>query len=89
MLAFQDRVAVSTRLLAVRTLTDSQIRHIKLAQLNLLSVAEVAPAHVVCNACAGRDCSLNCVDQEMNGDSWIVWFDCQQGSTSQLCPAES
>ena len=55
-----------------RRLTNSQIRDIKLPQLNLLSITEPAPAEVVRNARRRRHGRLHGIDEELDGHFGIV-----------------
>jgi hypothetical protein len=53
--------------------TQSQIRHIKLPQLNLLRVQVLAPAQIIRNARGGRDSGLHSVHKEVHGYSRVIW----------------
>lgn len=55
-----------------KQLTQSQVRHIQLPQLNLLRVLEIAPAQIVRNARSGCNGRLDGVDEQVDRDLGIV-----------------
>lgn len=54
-------------------LTNSQIWHIQLPQLHLLSTTQRAPRQVLGDARRGRNGRLTRVNEEVERDAWVVW----------------
>lgn len=56
------------------TRTESQIRHVKFAEFDLLSIAEATPSHVIRDAGGGSDRSLHGIHEQLHRHFWIVYI---------------